>query len=82
MNRPRGRHAPPDLLYGSRKLIARILLRFPSLPITVRHSSCIWEVVVLVKDHPSPERLNEFERAQTDAALAKRFRIVILAIDG
>ena len=37
---------------------------------------------MFVKDHLPPEKLKKIERSQTDAALAKRFRIIVLAIEG
>jgi transposase len=37
---------------------------------------------VFVQDHLSPEKLKKIERPQTDAALAKRFQIIVLANKG
>jgi len=37
---------------------------------------------VFVKDHMTLEKLKKLERSQSDAALAKRFRIIVLAIQG
>jgi len=37
---------------------------------------------VFVQDHLTVKKLRKLERSQTDAALAKRFRIIILAIGG
>lgn len=37
---------------------------------------------MFVKDHLSLEKLKKLERSQSDAALAKRFRIILLAIQG
>jgi len=37
---------------------------------------------MFVKDHRTLDELKKLERKQTDAALAKRFRIIILAIQG
>ena len=37
---------------------------------------------MFVQDHLTVEKLRKLERSQTDAALAKRFRIIILAIGG
>ena len=35
---------------------------------------------MFVQDHLSLEKLKKIERSQTDAALAKRFRIIVLAL--